>query len=98
MSEDPRKWLSMLKAGNCNKWLVGVDEDGSLETYDGCHDTPQGVAKALELRKQIRCINPKLGTRFLMVTVEEVPDFTGEDPIDQEAIEACNLMSGEKNG
>jgi len=77
----------------CNKWLVGLDSEGRLVDYDGGHDTEQEVAKALELRKQIRCINPEPGTRFIMLTVEEVPDFTGEDPINGEAVDACNIMS-----
>jgi hypothetical protein len=61
--------------------------------YDGPHDTPEGVAKALKLIKGIFPTNPI--DQNVMVTIEPVPDLDVD--VDKEAMEACAMMVRKTN-
>jgi hypothetical protein len=69
------KWLFEKAHPTCNKFLLSIN-DQDVSDLDGCHDDAQGVAGAKVLIQRLG-----LGAkerRWVMVTVEEVPEFTGK--------------------
>lgn len=59
----------------CNKFLLSVD-DQDIASLDGCHGDAQDVAGAKVLIQRLG-----LGAKdrhYVMITVEEVPEFTGK--------------------
>lgn len=76
------KWLVEKAHPTCNRYLLSVDTQDVCD-LDGCHDDAQGVASAKVLIQRLG-----LGAkdrRYVMITVEEVPEFTGKH--NEEAIE-----------
>ena len=71
----------------CNYYLLTINPDGTAET-DGCHSTPQGVAKAKRLIESISAIRKQHGRRYVMLQVRPVPVHTGR--VNQEAIDTLN--------
>lgn len=59
----------------CNKYLLSIFEDDTT-SIDGCHEDAQGVASAKSLISRLG-LGPK-DRRTVMITVEEVPEFTGK--------------------
>jgi hypothetical protein len=70
------KHLFMDKAHEtCNKYLLSVNDQDICEE-DGCHDDVQGVAGAKVLIQRLGLGSKE--RRWVMITVEEVPEFTGK--------------------
>lgn len=70
----PKHLFEKIHTG-CNKYLLSIFPDGTSD-YDGCHEDPQDVAGAKVLIARLG-LGPK-ERRSVMITVEEVPEFTGE--------------------
>ena len=66
---------------DCNKFLLSIFEDNTAEV-DGCHGDAQDVAKAQTLISRLGLGSKE--RRSVMITVEEVPKFTGK--VNEEAI------------
>lgn len=75
------KWLFEKVHPECNKFLLSIFDD-DIADLDGCHDHAQGVAEARHLIQRLG-LGPK-ERRVVMITVEEVPEFTGK--VNEEAI------------
>ncbi len=75
------KWLFEKVHPDCNKFLLSIFDDDTSD-LDGCHDDAQGVAQAQTLIKRLGLGGKE--RRTLMITVEEVPEFTGK--VNEEAI------------
>jgi hypothetical protein len=75
------KWLFEKIHPDCNKFLLSIYEDDRSD-LDGCHSDAQGVAQAQTLIQRLG-LGPK-ERRTVMITVEEVPEFTGK--VNEEAI------------
>ena len=69
------------------RFLVLIRPDGTT-SVDGGQSFGADVAKALHLHQSIAVIAPPAGTRALMLTVEEVPEFRGR--VNNEAIATLN--------
>lgn len=72
---DVPRW--MFEKGIGQRFLAAIQPDGRV-SIDGGHSDPQDVAKARVLFESLIVIRPPAGTHYVMVTVEEVPDFVGE--------------------
>jgi len=59
----------------CNKFLLSIFDDDT-SGIDGCHDDVQGVAGAKVLIARLG-LGPK-ERKSVMITIEEVPEFTGK--------------------
>lgn len=70
----------------CSYYLLSID--GDVADADGCHGSPQGVAKAKRLIESINAIRKPAGRRYVMIRVSEVPDHTGR--VNQDAIDTLN--------
>jgi hypothetical protein len=77
------KWLfdRHFRSSECNKFLLSIFDDDTSD-LDGCHGDAQGVAKAKHLIERLG-LGPK-ERRTVMITVEEVPEFTGK--VNEEAV------------
>ena len=75
------KWLFEKIHPECNKFLLSIYEDDRAD-LDGCHDNAQGVAQAQHLIKRLGLGSKE--RRTVMITVEEVPEFTGK--VNEDAI------------
>jgi hypothetical protein len=75
------KWLFEKVHPECNKFLLSIYDDDTAD-LDGCHDDAQGVAQAQHLIKRLGLGSKE--RRTVMITVEEVPEFTGK--VNEEAI------------
>ena len=60
---------------DCNKFLLSIFDDDT-SSIDGCHDDAQGVAGAKVLIARLG-LGPK-ERKNVMITIEEVPEFTGK--------------------
>lgn len=69
-------------------YLVGVMADETLDYIDGPHGEPDGVARAKRIYEGMNLFNGRLPKRWVMVTVQEIPDVDTE--INQEAIDILN--------
>ena len=78
----------------CNKFLLIIDDD--RVSIDGCHDDAQGVAGAKHLINAVGWARPSTKARYVMLTIEAVPAFTGE--VDEKAIATLNHAAGEVIG
>ncbi len=70
----------------CNYYLLSI-ADGRAEP-DGCHSSPQGVAKAKRLIESINAIRKHPDRRYVMIRVMPVPEHTGR--VNQDAIDTLN--------
>lgn len=68
-------------------FLVGIEPNGKTHV-DGGHSEVVDVARARELFQRLAAIRTPEGTRFVMVSIEEVPQFAGT--LNEEAIVANN--------
>lgn len=59
------------------RFMVAIQPDGTV-SVDGGHSDSRGVAKAKELHQSIACIAKPPGTKWAMVTIEAIPEFTGK--------------------
>lgn len=75
-----------------DRFLVAIEPNGTAHS-DGGHSDPQDVAKARELFQRLVIIRPPEGTRYVMVTIEEVPPFTGR--LNEEAVAWNNHVARE---
>lgn len=78
----------------CNYYLLSI-ADGVADP-DGCHSSPQGVAKAKRLIESISAITKHPDRRYVMIRVMAVPDHTGR--VNQEAIDTLNGTAHQEGG
>lgn len=63
---------------------------GPFMPFDGPHDNPAGVAKALKLHQGIKAIRKPAGALFCMLEVSPVPDLPVQ--VNQEAVDTLNSL------
>jgi hypothetical protein len=79
----------LLQSSDCRYWLARETGGRGVELVDGCHDSPEGVAKAAKLMGRIfRDEGP-----WLMVELHPMPDL--DPPINEEAARDCAYLVDE---
>jgi hypothetical protein len=71
------------------KWLLAIEPSGKTHT-DGGHSSKGGVTKAKALFEAIGIIRPPAGTRYVMLTIEAVPE--GKPRLNKSAITTLNSL------
>jgi len=71
------KWVFEKIHADCNKFLLSIFNDDTSDV-DGCHDDAQGVAGAKVLISRLGLQSARGERKTVMITVEEVPEFTGK--------------------
>lgn len=79
----------MTFTGECRYFLARQTGPMAVELVDGCHDSPEGVARAAKLIGRIfRDEGP-----WLMVELHPLPDM--DPPINEEAARSCAYVVAE---
>lgn len=68
-------------------FLICINSDGTT-TIDGGHSRPENVVKAMQIIESLNCITKQAGRKYVMIRVEDVPDYQGD--INWGAIERMN--------
>jgi hypothetical protein len=82
------KWLFDEKQLG-QKWMLAIEPNGKTHT-DGGHSSKMDVAKAKALFEAIGIIRPPEGTRYVMLTIEAVPE--GKPRLNKSAITTLNSL------
>ena len=81
-------WI-FAETDRCNRFLLYITPEGKADV-DGGHDDPADVAEAKHLFERIALLRKPEGTRWVMVTIEEVPEFTGR--VNESALATLNRL------
>jgi hypothetical protein len=69
-------------------WLAKLNPDQSIQEVDGCHSTPEGVAKAAKLHHRI--FGAEDG--WFIVKIEPLPPWGNAEINEQSAAECAALV------
>lgn len=70
-------------------WLARIDANGHVETVDGCHSTPDGVAQAAKLHHRIFGAEDE----WFMVKIEPIPAWADVQINEQAAADCAALLA-----
>ena len=77
------------RSGECRYFLAREIGPMAVELVDGCHDSPEGVAKAAKLMDRIFSAKGP----WVMVEIYDMPDV--DPPINEQAAKDCSYLVAE---
>jgi hypothetical protein len=76
---------------DCRYWLAETVGPMAMRLIDGCHDSPEGVAKAAKLHQRIFGVSaPSARGPWIMVEISPVPDV--DVAINEQAADECRAL------